>query len=163
MSPALNMSLQFMTDGPMSESKIEYCSDEDDHNVGFTTKLEDIGKSKLKGLNMVTDYVRDWTTSEAFREAYQNWYVEKRLDDGADTFRRDGILRSFHINLSQFRTEITYQKRVILVKAFQSENDELLGFILFKYNKEGYCIRCLKIANFNAALEYRSLGTGATS
>jgi hypothetical protein len=69
------MSLQSMPDDPASESDVEYYSDEDDHNVGFTTKLEDIGKSKLKGLNMVTDYVRDWTTSEAFREAYQNWYV----------------------------------------------------------------------------------------
>jgi hypothetical protein len=89
--------------------------------------------------------------------------LETRLGDGADKFRRDGILRSFHINLSQFLTEVTDQKRVILVKAFQSGSDQLLGFILFKYTKEGYCIGGLKIANFNAALEYRSLGTGATS
>jgi hypothetical protein len=89
--------------------------------------------------------------------------LKTRLGDGADNYRRDGILRSFHINLTHFRTEITDQKRVILVKAFQSGSDQLLGFILFKYTKEGYCIGGLKIANFNAALEYGSLGTGATS
>jgi hypothetical protein len=55
MSSALSMSLQSMADDPASESDIEYYSDEDDDSVGFTTRLEDIVKSKLKGLNMVTD------------------------------------------------------------------------------------------------------------
>jgi len=82
----------------------------------------------------------------------------------ADSCRRDGILRSFQFHLSQFRTKITDQKRIILIKAFKNDDDnQLLGFLLFKYNKEGHCIVCLKIANFNAALAYRSLGTGATS
>lgn len=67
------------------------------------------------------------------------------------------------MNLSQFRTESTDEKRVILIKAFTAESTELFGFISYKYNKEGYCIGGLKVANFKAALQYRSLGTGATT
>lgn len=72
------MPLHSVPDDFASDSDNDNYSDENDDNVGFTTKLENIANGKLTGLNMVTDYVRDWTTSEAFRETYQNCYV----DDG---------------------------------------------------------------------------------
>jgi hypothetical protein len=80
------------------------------------------------------------------------------------SYRRDGIFRSFNISRSQFRTtmEEDTKKRVILIKAVKASTSELLGFIKFQYGRDGYSVGGLKIANFNATLPYRSLGTGAT-
>jgi hypothetical protein len=77
--------------------------------------------------------------------------------------RRDGILNSYNINLSQFRTEYTEVKQVILIKAINMSTSELVGFIRFKYDKDGNSRGGLKVANFNATLPFSSLGTGATS
>ena len=72
-------------------------------------------------------------------------------------------MKSFKLNLSQFRTEFTEAKRVILIRALQAGSDQVLGFISFKYNKDGYCVGGLKIVNFNASLPLQALCTGATS
>ncbi len=39
----------------------------------------------------------------------------------------------------------------------------LIGFIRFQYDKDGFCVGGLKMANFNASLTYDALGTGGTS
>jgi hypothetical protein len=79
--------------------------------------------------------------------------------------RRDGILRSFNLSLSQFHPTYTEneKKRIILIEARHPETKDLLGFIQFKYDKDGYCVGGLKIVNFKATLKYRNLGTGATT
>jgi hypothetical protein len=73
------------------------------------------------------------------------------------------MLKSYRINLFQFRTEITEVKRVILIKAINMNTDELIGFIRFQYDKDGNSVGGLKVANFNVTLPFSSLGTGATS
>ena len=75
------------------------------------------------------------------------------------------MLRSFKISPGDFRTETVedQKKRLILIKAFAANDNILRGFIRFQYDKDGYCVGGLKIANFKATLSFRSLGTGATS
>ncbi|KAH7075389.1 hypothetical protein BKA63DRAFT_511401 [Paraphoma chrysanthemicola] len=125
-------------------------SDGEGYNPGLCSDLSQIRNSTLKYLNYTTDYVRGWGLEEAFREIYQNW--------------RDGILRSFKLTLSQFCTVTEEKGQLILVKAFKRDGTRLLGFIRFQYDKNGEGIGGgLKIANFNATLPFRSLGTGATS
>jgi hypothetical protein len=77
--------------------------------------------------------------------------------------RRDGILKSFKMSRSQFRTDLTETGRLILIKAFNTSTNEMLGFIRFEYNKSGNSVGGLKMVNFQATLPYASLGTGATS
>ncbi|KAH7090748.1 hypothetical protein FB567DRAFT_546909 [Paraphoma chrysanthemicola] len=130
-------------------------SDGEGYNPGLYSDLWQIRNSTLKYLNYTTDYVRGWGLEEAFREIYQNWLIMPR---------RDGILRSCKLTLSQFHTVTEEKGRLILVKAFERDGTRLLGFIRFQYDKNGESIGGgLKIANFNATLPFRSLGTGATS
>ncbi|KAH9875419.1 hypothetical protein J1614_004911 [Plenodomus biglobosus] len=70
-----------------------------------------------------------------------------------------------YLNLSDFRTSYSEnaKRRQILIKAHASNSTELLGFIEFKYDKDGYCIGGLKMVNFQATLQYRNLGTGGTT
>jgi hypothetical protein len=70
---------------------------------------------------------------------------------------------SCDIDLSQFHTEIEEVERVILIKAINVRTNKMVGFIRFQYDKDGNSVGGLKVANFNAALPYSSLGTGATS
>lgn len=72
-------------------------------------------------------------------------------------------MRSFDLSLSDFRTTIEDTGKQILIKAIKTHSEKLLGFIQFRYNKDGNCVGGLKLANFKATLPYRSLGTGATS
>ncbi|KAF2131165.1 hypothetical protein P153DRAFT_395549 [Dothidotthia symphoricarpi CBS 119687] len=125
--------------------------DDDDTRPSLLTKLADIPNRTIKYLNYTTNYVPTWGGEEAFRESYQNW--------------RDGMLRSFNLHLSEFSTKYTEdkQKRFILIQAFHPSTNELIGFIHFKYDKEGYSVGGLKLANFKAKLAYNTLGTGATS
>ena len=77
--------------------------------------------------------------------------------------RRDGILHAFNLNLSQLLPTYIEKKHVTLIEARHPDTDDLLGFIQFKHDKDGYCLGGLKIVNFRAALKYRNLGTGATT
>jgi hypothetical protein len=77
--------------------------------------------------------------------------------------RRDGILRSFALDRSHFRPTYKEENRRILIEAHHPDTEELLGFIKFAYDKDGYCVGGLKIVNFEATLKFRNLGTGATT
>ena len=139
--------------------------DEEDFYGGLTTSLRDIKKSTTKYLNLTNSYVRTWSYPEAFRESYQNWYLDNfnglKLD--LTHHRRDGILRSFQLPLSEFKTTYTEKKRVISITVQHPVTSNLLGFIRFQFDKDGYCVGGLKMANFKATLPYDALGTGVTS
>lgn len=77
--------------------------------------------------------------------------------------RRDGILRSFGLDQSQFCPKYTEKNRDILIEVRHPDTEDLLGFIQFKSDKDGYCVGGLKIVNFKATLRYGNLGTGATT
>ncbi|RAR04343.1 hypothetical protein DDE82_004547 [Stemphylium lycopersici] len=134
-----------MDDGSSDGS---YTSDSDGERLDLNTDLIGVRRA-TKDLNIVNRYRPHWGCSEAFREAYQNW--------------RDGILRSFSLDLSSFHPTYTDTKRVILIETRHPETKELMGFIRFQYDKDGYCVGGLKMANFKATLKYRNLGTGGTT
>ncbi|KAL1792381.1 hypothetical protein ACET3X_008888 [Alternaria dauci] len=127
-------------------------SDSDDSHVDLNTELTCIDRV-TKDLNIVDGYRPTWTCKEAFRELYQNW--------------RDGISRSFSLDQSQFRPTYTEnlngKKGSIIIDARHPDTSELLGFIHFKSDTDGYCVGGLKIVNFKATLKYRDLGTGSTT
>lgn len=70
---------------------------------------------------------------------------------------------TFGLNSSSFRPIYTDIKKVILIEARHPQTKKLLGFIKFRYDKEGYCIGGLEMANFKTKLEYSHLGTGGTT
>ncbi|KAI4666318.1 uncharacterized protein J4E79_002355 [Alternaria viburni] len=131
-------------------SDFDESSDGDNNQLDLNTDLIGVNRT-TKDLNIVNTYRPRWTCKEAFRESYQNW--------------RDGILKSFNLKLSQLRPTYTENKtkRLILIEAHHPETKELLGFIQFKHDKDGYCVGGLRIVNFKATLKYRNLGTGATT
>lgn len=133
------------------DSGSDYDSFDDGTYLGLLTDLDLMPNRTIKYLNLTDKYVLNWGCDAAFRECYQNW--------------RDGILRSFRLNLSDFRTSYSEntERRQILIRAHSSNTTDLLGFIDFKYDKDGYCIGGLKMANFQATLQYRNLGTGGTT
>ncbi|KAF2497546.1 hypothetical protein BU16DRAFT_317363 [Lophium mytilinum] len=103
--------------------------------------------STSKGLNYGNDYRKSWKGKEAFREFYQNW--------------RDGIVRSFNINLSDFRTEKQTLKTQIIIRAINPHTKCLMGYIQFKWDKNE--LGTLQIVNFNASLHKDHLKTGGTT
>ena len=143
-------------------------SDDDGYNqLDLNTDLIGINRT-TKDLNIVNSYRPYWSCQEAFRESYQNWSVcllAISKHQSLTSHRRDGILSSFNLNLSQFHPTYTEneKKRVILIEARHPDTKDLLGFIQFKHDKDGYCKDGLKIVNFKATLKYRNLGTGATT
>ena len=72
--------------------------------------------------------------------------------------RRDGILEAFNLDLPEFHPVYIENKRVILIEVRQPNTQELLRFIRFQSNKDGYCVGGLLMANFKATLKYRNLG-----
>lgn len=73
-------------------------------------------------------------------------------------------MRSHNVQLSDFTTEYTEKDRLILIEAFKPGTAELLGFIRFAYDRDGFSIGGgLKIANFNASLQGYTLRTGGTT
>ena len=62
--------------------------------------------------------------------------------------RRDGILEAFNLDLPEFHPVYIENKRVILIEVRQPNTQELLRFIRFQSNKDGYCVGGLLMANF---------------
>jgi hypothetical protein len=58
---------------------------------------------------------------------------------------------------------MTEKKREIRIDSLDPDTEQLLGFFHFKWDKDGYCVKGIKMANFNATLPYHALATGATS
>jgi hypothetical protein len=77
--------------------------------------------------------------------------------------RRDGILRSANLDLSEFRPQYSETKRLIQITVPHPDTQELLDFISFKRDKDGYCVGDIHMVNFNATLRYNDLDTGATT
>lgn len=78
--------------------------------------------------------------------------------------RRDGILRSHQMRLSEFTTEYTETERLVLIQVYRPGTKQLLGFIRFGYDQDGYSTGGgLKIANFGASLQGYTLRTGGTT
>jgi len=79
------------------------------------------------------------------------------------TSRRDGILKSFDLDLSQFLPTYIEKGRELIIEARHPDNENLLGYIHFKGDKDGNCMGGLKIVNFEATLKFSDLATGSTS
>jgi len=55
----------------MSDSESEF--EDNGRRPQFVTGFKDIQTRKTVEVGFVTDYLRHWTSKEAFREVYQNW------------------------------------------------------------------------------------------
>jgi hypothetical protein len=125
--------------------------DDDSSQLHAKSELTRITRD-WKDLNLQNDYRPHWTCTEAFREKYQNWcilvLVIWKLSLTSD--RRDGILRAAHLTLSEFNPVYIDNKRVILIEVRHPSTQELLGFIRFQSNKDGYCVGGLQMVNFGA-------------
>ncbi|KAF2803634.1 uncharacterized protein BDZ99DRAFT_168163 [Mytilinidion resinicola] len=109
--------------------------------------LEDIKRTAHESLNLGNGYQGTWYGQEAFREFYQNW--------------RDGIVRSFNIDPSDFRTETQTLKMQIIIRAISPHTKNLMGYIQFKWDKNN--LGTLQLVNFNAALHKDHLVNGGTT
>ena len=73
-------------------------------------------------------------------------------------------MRSHRLNLSEFTIDYTEKDRVILIQTFKPGTQELLGFIRFAYDRDGFSVGGgLKMTNFNASLQGYTLRTGGTT
>ncbi|KAI4632043.1 uncharacterized protein J4E87_001513 [Alternaria ethzedia] len=126
----------------------DFSDDDDGLHLDLNTDLIGVNRT-TKDLNIVNAYRPKWTCVEAFRESYQNW--------------RDGILRSFDLDQSRFQPTYTEKGQEIIIEARHPDNDNLLGYIHFKGDKDGNCVGGLKVVNFEATLRFSDLGTGSTS
>lgn len=70
-------------------------------------------------------------------------------------------MRSFGLDLRSFSPKYSESKRLILIEQFKPSTGELLGYLRFTYQKDGY--GTLEVTNFQASLEYQHLRLGATT
>lgn len=145
-------------DGSEAEpSELEDGSDDEDE---LRPGIVQIGTSKY--------YVPSWTTQDAFRELYQNWYEVVHLHAPHTLLtlhRKDAIIASFDLNPRSFRPVIkeTPTQIHITIHRDSDENEEqssreLLGFIRFN-RKAG----TVELTNFQAGLERKNLLVGMST
>ena len=147
-------------------------SESEDEGVGGQEEIAhyELQRGRIN-LGIGKNYVPEWSGQDAFREAYQNWYSSPAA--AIDNMylriilisynRRDGILKSFDIDISAFRPTIRENTREIAITVYKVQDDGdssplLAGFIT--YDKPS---GKTTLSNFQARLEAKHLSMGESS
>lgn len=108
-------------------------------------------------------YVKDWDTTDAFRELYQNWYVSSRpLGALLTPSRRDAILETFQLDRRDLKLSFHDDNVHFAIIGSSAPNDDAdplaRGFIKYEKNTGR-----VTLANACAQLPIESLVMGHTT
>ncbi|KAJ5982738.1 hypothetical protein N7451_012838 [Penicillium sp. IBT 35674x] len=108
-------------------------------------------------------YVKNWDTTDAFRELYQNWYVSSRpLGALLTPCRRDAILETFQLDRRELKLSFHDDNAHFAIIASSAPNDHAdplaRGFIKYEKNTGR-----VTLANACAQLPIESLVMGHTT
>ncbi|KAK2627369.1 hypothetical protein QTJ16_003335 [Diplocarpon rosae] len=104
----------------------------------------DIMKKSRQALGLARNYVPYWTSSDAFREYFQNWM--------------DGMIQAHKLTRDSIKIVTKDSNDEWVATAHQSRSGVMIGFILF-LKKKG----CLELCNFKSQLPRKALDIGVSS